>query len=101
MALKITTKYLAERDEDIRNFSYRKVIEKKLYYSLIYLFVLLRLFTLKKVLSFELRGLIMIEVIYKLLLSQIKSVQIHHFVPSRDKIINKFLFSIFTSINLS
>jgi hypothetical protein len=31
MALKITTKYLAERDEDIRNFSYRKVIEKKLY----------------------------------------------------------------------
>jgi len=37
MALKITTKYLAERDEDIRNFSHRKVIEKKLYYSLIYL----------------------------------------------------------------
>ena len=48
MALKITTKYLAERDEDIRNFSYRKVIEKKLYYSLIYLFVFLRLFTFKK-----------------------------------------------------
>jgi len=61
MALKITTKYLAERDEDIRNFSHRKVIEKKLYYSLIYLFVFLRLFTSKKVLSFELRGLIMIE----------------------------------------